>query len=562
MTRRRGDGDSAQWITSVMAQDEIAQEYRANGVWRDSGPLADLRHWCDLTPAATAIIAEEAGLARIQLNFAEYARKVECYAGALCRLGVRHGDVVAAQLPNRWQVPALLLACHKIGAIFAPIMPTIRPREVERILFRLEVPVCVTIDHWDGFAHADALAEMGQRLPSLRHRVILGDANMRRGDVSFVECFESGSGDDLPLVIDSADESPDRAAMILFTSGTSGEPRGVVHTMNTLYAGTAPVVKEEGLGQQDRFFAAGALTHIFGTVYGTLMPLLTGGTALIRDAWEPTKVLGLLRDAEATVFGGAPVFLSGLLSAAERQPPAPQSLRFVLSGGTAVPHRLVRDTYRVLGVPLRSLWGMTEVAGHTWTRMGDPAQWASQSDGSPGPGVEISLRSETEISREQPGRLLVRGGGVCLATFGRDSGELRVVGEHDGGWYDTGDLAVPDGRGGIRLMGRVSDRIGGVFMIPVNDVEATLLDHPEVDDVALVGYPDRDAGELACAFIVTSSADAVSLASIKAYLTSAGMTEWHQPSRVEIMPNLPRNSTGKVRKDLLRKQLLESAEAV
>jgi cyclohexanecarboxylate-CoA ligase len=548
-------------IASITAQDENAQAYRANGVWRDCGPLADLRHWRNLTPEATAIIAEEAGATRIQLNFAEYARAVDRYAGALYRLGVRHGDVVAVQLPNRWQVPALLLACQRIGAIFAPIMPTIRPREVERILSRLEAPVCVTIDHWDGFAHADALAEMGQRLPSLRHRVILGDADMPRGDVSFAEFFESGPADDIPPVIDPADESPDRAAMILFTSGTSGEPRGVVHTMNTLYAGTAPVVREEGLGQQDRFFAAGALTHVFGTVYGTLMPLLTGGTALIRDVWDPAKVLGLLRDAEATVFGGAPVFLSGLLSAAERQPPAPQSLRFVLSGGTAFPRRLVTDTHRILGVPLRSLWGMTEVAGHTWTRMHDPAQWAAQSDGSPGPGVEISLRSETEISREQPGRLWVRGGGVCLATFGRDSGELRAVAEHDDGWYDTGDLAVPDGRGGIRLMGRASDRIGGIFMIPVNDVEATLLDHPEVDDVALVGYPDREAGELACAFIVTTSAAAVSLAGIKAYLTAAGMTEWHQPSRVEILPNLPRNGTGKVRKDLLRKRLLESVES-
>jgi cyclohexanecarboxylate-CoA ligase len=550
-------------IASVAARVENAQAYRANGVWRDSGPLADLRHWCELTPEATAILAEEAGATRMRLNFSEYARAVDRYAGAMYRLGVRRGDVVAVQLPNRWQVAALLLACHKIGAIFAPIMPTIRPREVERILSRLEAPVCVTIDHWNGFAHADALAEMGRRLPGLRHRVILGDADARRGDTSFVECFESvAPADGVPPAIDPADESPDRAAMILFTSGTSGEPRGVVHTMNTLYAGTAPVVKEEGLGQQDRFFAAGALTHIFGTVYGTLMPLLAGGTALIRDVWEPSKVLELLRDAEATVFGGAPVFLAGLLAAAEQQPPAPRSLRFVLSGGTAVPHRLIRDTQRVLGVPLRSLWGMTEVAGHTWTRKDDPAQWASQSDGSPGPGVEISLRSETEISREQPGRLFVRGAGVCLATFGRDSEELRVVQEHDDGWYDTGDLAVPDGRGGIRLMGRVGDRIGGVFMIPVNDVEATLLDHPAVQDVALVGYPDRDAGELACAFIVTASGTAVSLADIKAYLTAAGMTDWHQPSRVEILPNLPRNSTGKVRKDLLRKQLLESMEVV
>ena len=547
-------------IAQIRAGSELAHKYRATGIWRDAGPLADLRRWRDETPHATAIIAEEAGASRVQLCFADYSRLVDRFAGALNGLGVSPGDVVAVQLPSRWQVPALMLACLRIGAVYAPIMTTIGPREVERMLLRLHARVCVVVDHWNGFAHADAVAAMSGRLPGLRHRVVLGEANLQRGDVSFAQTFERTAWEDVePLEVNPTHEDPDRAAIILFTSGTSGEPKGVVHTTNTLYAGAAPVVWEEGLGQDDRFFTAAALTHIFGTIYGTLMPLLAGGTSVIRDGWQPASALALLSETSVTIFAGAPVFLGDLLSAAKRHRAVPPALRLVFSGASTVPPRLIAETHEVFGLPLRTLWGMTEVAGHTWTRKDDPQQWGASSDGRPGPGLEISLRSESEITRDRPGRLFVRGGGVCLATFGRDTGELRLLSDYDDGWYDTGDFAVADGRGGIRHLGRVSDRIGGAFMIPVSDVEAVLREHPAVDDVALVGYPnpnDSD-GQLACAFIVTKSATLINLSVIREYLTSVGMTQWYQPSRVEIIAELPRNGSGKVRKDVLRNCLLD-----
>jgi cyclohexanecarboxylate-CoA ligase len=521
--------------------------------------LADLRRWRGETPDALAIIADEAERSRQQLSFAQYARFVDQFTAALTELGVRRGDVVVVQLPNRWQVPALMLACLRAGAIFAPVMTTVGPRELERILVRLDARVCITIDHWRGSAHADTLAAMSKRLPGLRHRVVLGEADLSRGDVSFRDTFERRSwADPVPCPIDPIKEDPDRAAMVLFTSGTSGHPKGVVHSMNTLYAGAAPVVLAEEIGQQDRFFTSAALTHIFGTLYGTIMPLLTGGCTIMRDEWEPAQVLTLLSETEVTVFAGAPVFLTELLSVTGQQRYVPSHLRLIFTGATTVPRRLITETPRTFGVPLRTLWGMTETAGHTWTRKDDPADWGAFSDGRPGPGLEISLRSESGISREQPGRLYVRGGGVCLATFGRDEGEVHVLSDHNEGWYDTGDLAIADGHGGVRIMGRVSDRIGGAFMIPVNDVEATLLEHPLIDDVALVGYPDNHGGELACAFIVVS-APSVTLTTIETYLTVVGMTRWYHPSRVEIIGSLPRNGTGKVRKDVLRKILLDTA---
>lgn len=144
----------------------------------------------------------------------------------------------------------------------------------------------------------------------------------------------------------------------------------------------------------------------------------------------------------------------------------------------------------------------------------------------------------------------------CLATTGRDGGEPYVLADHHDGWYDTGDLAVPDGRGGIRLAGRTADRIGGVLMIPVADVENALRAHPDITDVALVGYGKNQ--ELACAVVIAGAP--VTLHGLRSFLTDLGMTDWYQPTRLEVVPSLPRNATGKVRKELLRRWLCGEAE--
>ena len=142
---------------------------------------------------------------------------------------------------------------------------------------------------------------------------------------------------------------------------------------------------------------------------------------------------------------------------------------------------------------------------------------------------------------------------MCLATVGRDSGTVRVLADHDDGWYDTGDLAVPDGRGGYRLVGRASDRVGGGFMIPVADVEDALRAHPDIDDVAIVGHRDNTEG---CAVVVSSVP--VSLEDVRSYLRRLGMTEWYWPTRVERVDALPRNAMGKVEKARLRARLADA----
>jgi cyclohexanecarboxylate-CoA ligase len=545
--------DSRAAVTGLRPAPELIARYRARGLWRPETALDDLAHWAARTPDAPAIVAHEAGRGVRTLSYAELAGKVDRFAAALHALGAGPGAVVAVQLPNRWQVNALVLACARVGALAAPIMPTIRPRELERVLGRLGARICVTTDVWDGFEHAAALAALAPRLPALEHRVVLGE-RVAADEVGFRAFFEDAEHAPAP---DAAD--PDRAGFALFTSGTSGEPRAALHSLNTLHAIHRPVLAELVGGPRPVLFTPHASTHAAGLNMAVLAPLLAGGTTALMDVWDPDAAVDFLAGTGVTFLLGAPVFLTGLLDALHRRGARLPLLTSVAATATAVHTGLVARVATGFGVPLASIWSMTE-GGSLLVRPDDPPGWAGHSIGRPGPGTEVRLRPDTgdAVTEADPGRLAIRGAAVCLGLQGRDGGALTVPAEHDAGWLDTGDLAVPDGRGGVRLLGRAADRIGGVFMIPATDVESVLLAHPAVRDAAVVGYPDGRDGELACAVLVSDAAP--TLEALRAHLREQGMTGWYLPSRLEVVPALPRNATGKVRKELLRRWLLGAAE--
>jgi cyclohexanecarboxylate-CoA ligase len=503
-------------------------------------------------------MAYRADEASALISYAEYARYVERFAGALYELGVGPGHVVAFQLPNWWQAQALLLAALRLQAVVAPITTAIGPRELERMLQVLGVRVCVTVDEWAGFGHAAALGEIASRLPGLRHRVVFGEPV--GSEIDFRSFFEEMPWEQRhPVALDDAWEDPDCVAMVLFTSGTSGDPKGALHTQNTMYASALSVGDDvHDFGRKSVRFTPHGLMHIVGQ-NNALAALLAGASMVVLDAWSGEQGLQVLTDSGTTDFVGGPRFVYDTIAATGGKTIHLPALRTVRCFGTPVPEQLVSRVSDVFGARLLSGWGMTEIGIGTMTRSDDPPDWAAHSDGRPVMGVELDLRSDTEITKDRPGRVFVRGSGVCVATVERDSGALSVIAENDDGWYDTGDLAVPDGCGGIHMAGRAADRIGGVFMIPVGDVESELLKNPGVEDVALIGYPENHGGELACAVLVPATEPPITLDQLRTYLTDQGMTEWYLPTRLEYVEALPRNGNGKVGKELLRRWLMGAA---
>jgi cyclohexanecarboxylate-CoA ligase len=519
----------------------MIRRYRASGEWREDTVVEDVFRWAEQTPDAPAVLAYRERDGLVRLTYRELAGWVERFAGALAELGVGAGDVVSIQLPNWWQTLALELAIWRRNAVLGSVMTTIRGRELERILARLETCVFITTDVWEGHEHAATVAEMAPRLRALRHRVVFGEV-VRDDEINFVTFFQEQTH---PAPATRATD-PDAVRHVLFTSGTTGEPKAILRNLNNMYAKVAPYLPSDGAKLHR--YTPQSLMHGLA-VCSVSLSFATGGASLLVDRWDPRRVAGLLAETGIEDVLIVPSMLSELLAAVREENIRLPGLREVTASGTAISPELVTETAEVLGLPLLNQWGSTE-GGLFLTSPEDPPGWAARSIGRPGLGTEAELRPAAEgapVNEQNPGRLMIRGGSMGLATAGRDSGTVRVLAEHDEGWFHTGDLAVTDGRGGYRLVGRAVDRIGGALMIPVADVEDALRAHPDITEVAIVGHRDNIEG---CAVIVSTTP--VTLDDVRCYLSGLGMTEWYWPTRVERIDALPRNHMGKVEKARLR----------
>ncbi|WP_433517574.1 AMP-binding protein [Nonomuraea sp. CA-143628] len=513
-----------------------AEHCYREGWWRDGTPLDDLRRAVERSPGRVAITAHQAGAADlVKLTYADLSRLVERFAGALTELGVGPGDVVGLQLPNWWQFPPLALACMRVGAAVNPIIPILRKREVGFMLERTEAKVCVAPASFRGFDHAGMLAEIAKEVPTLRHAVTIGG-----GPLDFDDVFMSG-GD---VRLGQPEAGPDDLAQVMFTSGTTGEPKGVMHTHNTLYAGIRTEAEALGLDEDLVVHMGSPLTHQAGYLYCFLMPLQLGGRAVFQDVWDPDVMLGLV-ESEGVNFGmGATTFVVDAIAAQRARPRDLRTLDSFACGGSPIPPKVVEEAGEVLGVRMYALWGMTENATVTITRPEDPPDLAARSDGRPAPWMQVRIAGD---------RLQVRGANQCVGYWKRP--DLYAESLTGDGWFDTGDLARDDGEGGIRITGRAKDLIvRGGEKIPVVEVEAALWRHPRIKEAALVAYPDERLGERACAFVVPDG-EPPSLADVQLHLERLGMARQFWPERLTVVAELPKTASGKVQKFELRERM-------
>lgn len=540
--------------------------YRERGWWRDETVIDDLRRAIQNHPDKTAIIAARYFARDVtKVSYAELGKYMDRFAGALCELGVRRGQLVAVQLPNWWQFTAIALACARIGAVLAPIPPDYRRREVEFILGRTEAPVYIGPATWTGFSHRTMLQELAPALPTLRHRVFLGaGGDLAAGELDFDAHFVANRWEERypASALDALTARADDVFNVLYTSGTTGEPKGVVHSYNTNHAITRALNETMSLDAEDVISLPSLLTASSGFTYLFQMPVLLGATAVYLDVADPDFHLQLIEEHGISFMYAIPTYYLNMLSAQRRRPRKPGTLGCLATGSTPVPPHLIAEVREVFGVRLHTLWGMTENGAVTLTRHEDPPDWPASSDGSPVPWMEVKLVPATaEDGTPLPdgaGRLLVRGASQCLGYFKREDVYAACLDAE--GWFDTGDLARDDGRGGIRIVGRLKDIIfRHGLKIPVVEVESALYAHPKVREVAIVAHADdRIGGERVCAVVVPRD-EAPTLNELRDHLRKAGMSVSYWPDRLEVISEMPKTPSGKIRKFLLRERLKESS---
>ena len=541
-------------------------EYRKQGWWRNETFLDDLRRNAREDPGKPALITYRSGDAGAQVfNYAELARLTESFAGSLTSLSVEPGDVVAVQLPNWWELLPLGLACMRVGAVFCPLLPIYREYELRHILRLTRARLCISVAEWGGARLADIVTGLAGELPDLKTILVAGGEGPQ-GTLRFSDHFagtaaaagDAGASGTAATAGDTAaghrELGPDDPYLLLFTSGTTGEAKGVLHSQNTLHCASRGYASATGMDSETVAFVAHTATHYTGFVQGMLVPVMLGGTAVVQDVWDAGVHLDLAREHGVTVFYGAPSFLTDLLAAQRARPRDAAALRTVVTGSAPVPPHVVKEIDDVFGVRTIALWGMTENGPVTITRADDPDDWAAHSDGRPIDGMEVRIDSSAvRGGSDGSGKLWVRGAGQCLGYFKRD--EIYAAALDPDGWFDTGDLARSDGRGGIRISGRVKDIVTyRGHNIPVGDVEAILAAHPRVREVAVIGLPSKKTDELVCAVVVPAG-DPPDLDELREHMRAAGVREWCWPTRMEIADMLPKTVTGKVRKIELRQRL-------
>lgn len=521
----------------------------AAGLWKDRLLLDYFDDVVGTEPGRLAIAANDVTTgARTTLSYGELAEKVQRIAVGLARLGVAKGDIVSYQLPNWWQFTALHLACLRIGAVTNPMMPILRRRELEFMLNHAGSKVIVTPGRWRDFDYAGMIASLRGAVPKLEHAFVIGGT----GEAAFERLHdEPVDGSEAAALFAARRPAPDDVIQVLYTSGTTGEPKGVMHTSNTQISNLWPYIQRLHLTGSDVVLMASPLAHQTGFMYGLMMPILLRSHSVLQDIWN-AKVAGDVIAKEGVTFTMASTpFLADLTDEAERRPEAFASLRMFLAAGAPIPRILVRRARDSMGATIISAWGMSENGAVTVTRPEDPPEKSFETDGAALPGMAVRVvdvnGSPSTVNTE--GRLQVRGCSNFVGYLKRPD----LSSTDDDGWFDTGDLARLDADGYVRITGRSKDIIiRGGENVPVVEVEGLLYKHPAVADVAIVAMPDERLGERACAFVTLKPGASLTLASLVEFLLAQGMTKTFLPEHLEIIEAMPRTPSGKIQKFRLR----------
>lgn len=530
-------------IATAIEHNMSHASFREAGYWLDKTVDQLLAEAVARTPDKISIVADRADRTQSRrLTYKELDNLADRAATSLLRLGIGRGDVVTVQLPNWWEFVVAAFACAKIGAVMNPVMPILRERELTYILNFCNTKVFIVPKTYRGFDYAAMAQGMRGDLPDLKQIIVVDG----EGDTSFERMLLATEPGPLP-----SRASPDDMSVLMFTSGTTGEPKGVIHTSNSLIACSKALTTRFGLDSSDVLLVASPVGHMTGYAAIVLLAVYLGGTMVLQDVWDAKHGVDLMSQEGVTYTAASTPFLSDICEAVKAGAPRPQSLRSFLCGGAPIPSVLIERAAKELDLKVCSLWGMTEVLSGTLTEPSRVAEKSASTDGRPQDGMEVNIVDfdGQPLPAGESGRLLVRGSQMFKGYYKRP--DLPTF---DGeGWFDSGDLAYMDADGYIRISGRVKDiLIRGGENVPVAEIENLLYKHPSVAAVAVVGYPDARLGERGCAFVVPRPGTEIDLASVQDYLRDARMAKQFWPERVEIVAELPRTASGKIQKFRLK----------
>jgi cyclohexanecarboxylate-CoA ligase len=522
---------------------------RERGFWSDRLFDEFLAAAASNTPEKLAVIADSGEGAK-RIAFSEFDDLVSRAAASLYALGLQKGDVVAMQSPNCWEAVVLTLACLRTGLVLNPLMPIFREHELSFMLGFADTKAFVVPKRFGNFDFEEMANGLRDKLPSLKHVIVIRGEGPNSFNASLLSSKERLS----PLLVTSKDAPRgDDLAVLMYTSGTTGSPKGVMHTSNTLGCCVDNIIRRGDLTSDDVILVSAPIGHMIGFAASLLLSIRLGATMVLQETWNGSRAVDLMTEEGVSYSAGAPPHLTDICDNAANREKKPSHLRLYLCAGAPIPPALIHRAASELNLRVVSVWGMTESLASTMTEPERAFEKSSTTDGRALDGNEVKVvdASGNSMPAGTVGKLMVRGAQNLLGYYKRPDITLF----DSDGWMDTGDLACMDNEGYIRIAGRTKDIIiRGGENIPVTDIESVLYEHPSVQSVALVGYPDARLGERACAFIQLRPGRHFDFTEMQAHLATHKVTKQFWPERLEILELLPRTTSGKIQKFTLRDQ--------
>lgn len=528
---------------------ELIENYTRQGYWVNRTICDHLDDVAARTPDKVAFVDR-----RRQITYRELKSEVDHAALGLLELGVESGDVISFQLPNWIEWIVVHYAASRIGAISNPLIPIYREREIGFMVALAKSKVIVVPSDFRGFDYPAMIQKIRPHLPTLDH-VLVVDGRPGQGTGSWEDFMatpwqERRDSADL----DRHHPDPNAVTLLIFTSGTTGEPKGVMHTHNTVIAENNPLPDRLGITAETVFHMASTLAHLTGFLYGARLNVQNGATCVLQDVWDPVRFLDLVEQHGITYTSAATPFLHDTLSVADLPDRDVSSLIRFCCMGAPIPRAMVREAREKMpDMVVLGGWGQTEEGLVTLGVPGDPDDKIIDTDGCPWPGMSIRVldAAGAEPPAGEEGRLQVKGPFLFVGYAERMA---MTRAQYDGDWFDTGDLARIDADGYVRISGRTKDVIiRGGENIPVSYVENVLYEDERIDAVAVVAIPDPRLQERACACVVLKAgADTLTFEQMQAFLADKGVAKQYWPEKLVVLPEFPKTPSGKIQKFQLR----------
>lgn len=489
--------------------------------------------------------------------------KAEIIAAYFRKVGIVPGDVISFQLPVWIEFVLITIACLKVGAVINPIGMCYRAKELEYLLNLAQTKVffCPTWHHKTNYESMiqGAIKNIG----SLKQVILLDNCKRKSGHTITLKEILNANLDSKTKSENEKKIDSNELAVILYTSGTTGGIKGVMLTHNNIIFSEKYFNKELGLTKEDIMFMPAPLNHATGFHHGIIAPMLLGAKVVIQSKFESLKAIELINRERCTYSMGSTPFIYDILQDIKTGKQRLDTLKFYLCGGAPIPGDMVACAYQY-GIKLCEVYGSTESVPHVFVRPDETLKLMGSTSGRPMEGIEVRIVDENRrpVPAGTVGEEASRGPNVFVGYL-RDQVATEKDLDEDG-WFYSGDLCVADETGNIKVIGRKKDIIvRGGENLNTNHICDYVSKHPDIIDQAVIAMPDERLGERICAYVVLKKGkENLDLKKLQIYMNQKKIPKRYWPERLEMIDEIPRTDSGKVKKNLLRDDLKKRIQAL